>query len=312
MHPKWIRKEHIISATIRTSERRFFFKPSPQIADIIGACAARAQQRFPVKLYWLECNINHIHYGLAPTDNSAEAAENFVRFRQLFHRLLAENINRHLQREGALFAARASDVPCIDDESVHDRFYYAVTNPVKDGLCHSVKSWKGFSSYPFVALGKAARFQYLDRTAWHRAGAVNTRAARQACMRTAELQFTPLPGTERWTAAKRRTQIEAQVAEREAALRQERKQQGLTTMTAAQLSRLSHFDRPRNPKPNTPRPLCHGASELTRAQFRVAHRAFLTAYREASRRYLQGHWLVAFPAGSLRPPVLRPVADIAA
>ena len=94
MHPRWIKEGSVYSLTQRTIDRAFLFKPDPVVKNIIGASAARALRDHPVKLYWLESNINHEQIGMSPVDGSEESLTNFVSFKQTYHRILAEELNR--------------------------------------------------------------------------------------------------------------------------------------------------------------------------------------------------------------------------
>ena len=98
--PRWLRSDTAYCETQRTVDRQFFFKPDTTVRNIIGACAGRAQMKYPVKLYWLDFNINHKHDGMAPISDSLEHLENLVKFDQLFNSLVAREINRYLDREG--------------------------------------------------------------------------------------------------------------------------------------------------------------------------------------------------------------------
>ena len=60
MHPRWIKEGAVLSTVHRTIDRQFLFKPDPAVRNIIGASAARAMKKHPVKLHWLEMNINHL------------------------------------------------------------------------------------------------------------------------------------------------------------------------------------------------------------------------------------------------------------
>ena len=304
MHPRWIRADLVCSTTQRTVDRQYLLKSDPFVHNAVGASAARALKKFPVKLYWLEHNINHEQTGMAPMDDSKQSATNLVRFKQLFHRLLAEELNRHLGREGAIFSTPSRDVPCIDDESVERQFYYALTNPVKDGLCDRIRNWGGFSSYAAVAEGKEQTFTYIDRTAWHRAGGVGSGRSPETFSKTIRLEFTPLPGTEHMKPEKCQSLVRRRVREIEQASREQRKAEGRSAMTASRMARLDHRNRPRTRPPRTPKPLCHASSHAARRAFKQEHRAFLDAYRQASIHYRQGHFDIEFPRGSFRPPLL--------
>ena len=304
MHPRWIKDGCILSLTQRTVDRQFLFKPDSVVRNIIGASAARALKDHPISLYWLEMNINHEQMGVAPLDGSEESLTNVIKFKQTFHRILAEEINRYLEREGAIFSSASRDVECVDNESVADRYEYALTNPVKDGLVERVAHWKGFSSYDALARGKDEVYTYIDRTAWHKAGGKRSGKSLEAFTKTIRLTFTPLPGTENLTPEQRQADIRRRCRELEKQFRHERQELGKTVMGQAKLSKLKHRDRPKTKAKRTRKPICHAASDEARQAFREAYKAFLDAYRIASAAYRSGCYDVEFPAGSFRPPLI--------
>ena len=127
--PRWFKGDSAYCEVQRTVDRQFFFKPDETIRQIIGSAAARAQKRYPVKLYWVDCNINHKQTGKAPLSDSPEHLENMVRFDQMFNSLAARGINKYLGREGALFSTRNRSQEAIDDlsleQEVLDRGFWA-------------------------------------------------------------------------------------------------------------------------------------------------------------------------------------------
>ena len=215
MHPRWIKNGSVYAQTQRTVDRQFIFKPDPVTRNIIGASAARALRKHPIKLYWLDMNINHEQAGTAPLDGSQESLTNVIRFKQTFHRLLAEEINRYLGREGSIFSTPSRDVECVDNESAQGQIEYALTNPVKDGLVDRVAHWKGFSSYGALAQGKDAVYTYIDRTAWHKAGGKRSGKPPAAFTKSIRLNYTPLPGTEKMSPSERASQIRRRCRELE-------------------------------------------------------------------------------------------------
>jgi len=304
MHPRWIKADSVYSSTQRTIDRQFIFKPDPVTCNIIGASAARAQMRHPVIIHWLEMNINHEQNGTKPVDDSLEALTNFVLFKQTFHRIMVEEINRYLEREGGMFSTPSRDVECLDDLSVEQQFEYALLNPVKDGLIDSIRHWKGFSSYGALAQGKDPVYTYVDRTAWWKAGGPNSLKPPEAFTKTVRLKYTPLPGTEHLTDGQRQARLRRRVRELEKQYREERILEGKPAMTAARMNKVDHRDRPTKRAKRTPKPLCHASTGYARESFKKAHRAFLDAYRAASAAYRDGAWNTEFPAGSFRPPLI--------
>ena len=304
MHPRWIKDGSVYSHTQRTVDRQFLFLPDPVVRNIIGASAARALEKHPIKLYWLEMNINHEQAGTAPVDGTQESLTNVVSFKQTFHRLVAEEVNRHLGREGSIFSTPSRDVECIDNESAGRQLEYAMTNPVKDGLVDRVAAWKGFSSYNALALGKDEVYTYIDRTAWHKSGGKRSGKPPEAFTKTVRLTYTPLPGTESLAPSERQAQLRRRCLELEQAFREQRKAEGRSVMSEAKMAKTDPRDRPASSPKRTKKPLCHAASKEAAEAYIASLREFLDAYRVASASYRSGCHDAAFPSGSFRPPLI--------
>lgn len=303
--PRWIRADLVCSSTQRTVDRQFLFKPDPEVRNLIGASAARALERFPVKIYWLDYNINHEQLGIAPIDDSREAATDLVNFKKMFHSMLAYQLNKRHGREGSVYSSRSRDIPCVDDASAEDRLFYAIINPVKDGLCDKIKHWGGFSSYAALGEGRSETFWYFDHTAWNRKGGKRSKKWKlEDFKKTVTLEFTPLPGWENLTPSQRQTRVRKHVRALEQHFREERRQQGRFAMTPEKIAKLDPRDRPKTTSEKTPRPICHAASKKARKIFEYDFGEFRKAHRQASCIYLSGHYDVEFPQGSFRPPLL--------
>ncbi len=54
-----VKAKAIHSEVQRTVDRQFFFLPNEEIRQLIGSSAGRALVKNPVKLFWLDVNINH-------------------------------------------------------------------------------------------------------------------------------------------------------------------------------------------------------------------------------------------------------------
>ncbi len=303
--PRWLKPDAAYCETQRTVDRQFFFKPDDKIRNIIGACAGRALKKYPVKLYWLDFNINHKQDGKAPISDSPEHLLNLVKFDQLFNSLVAREINRHLDREGPLFSTRNRTDEAVDDASLEQQLIYAVTNPVKDGLVDRVTHWKGFSSYEQLATGKVETFTYLDRTAWHRAGGERSRKSREAFTKTVTVELSPIPSWEHLPSHKRQAHFRRRVREIEQSCRAEREREGRREMGPKKLAKVDHRDRPKTRKPRTRQPLCHASSVEAANEYRESWRSFLDRFWYASGMWLKGVRDVEFPAGSFRPPLLQ-------
>ena len=301
MHPRWIQADKVYAQTQRTIDRQFLFKPNPTVRNIIGASAVRAQLKHPVHIYWLEFNINHEQNGIAPLSDSFEDLNNLVLFKQTFHKILVYELNVHYDREGGMFSTPPRTVPCLDNQSLEQQFFYALTNPVKDGLVEKVSHWKGFSSYNQLAHGKDEVFHWFDRTQWHRDG---KKKDLQAYMQSGRLEYTPLPSLAHMKPGKRESYIRREVRELEKAFKAEREENAQNVMTSAALEKLNPRDRPKTRPPRTPKPLCHCSCPALAEMYRTLLFYFLDAYDRASALYRKGNHSVVFPSGSYKPPLI--------
>ncbi len=304
MHPRWIKPNTAYAQTQRTVDRQYLFKPDDTVRNIIGACAARAQETHPVVIYWLEFNINHEHNGIAAISDSPKHLNNVIMFKKTFHRLLAEEINRLLKREGSIFSTPPRTAECLDDMSLEQQFFYALTNPVKDGLVDRVTQWGGFSSYKALAKGEVERFTFYDRTAWHKAGGENSKKPIQSFAKIASVEYTPLPAWAGMSDNQRQAHIRRETRKLEQQFREMRSLEGKTAMGPARLARVDHRDRPSSHPPRTRKPICHASSPERAREYNRQFKEFLNAYREASAHYRGGDRNVEFPAGSIKPPLI--------
>ena len=304
--PRWVRAHAAYCHTQRTVDRQFLFKPDDITRNIIGAAAGRALEKFPVKIYWLDFNINHKQSGITPLSDSYEHLQNFVRFEQLFNSLVARGINKYLGREGPLYSSRNRTDEAIDDRSLEQQLLYAVTNPVKDGLVDRVAHWKGFSSYKQLATGEVDRYWYIDWTAWHRAGGKRSRKSPEAFVRWVEVKLSPIPSWEGMSAHKRQALFRRRVRELEGDYRLEREREGRRAMGPRKLAKVDHRDRPKSPPKESGRqPLCHSSTLEGAKEYEKRWREYLDQYYHASGLWMKGVTDVEFPSGSFKPPLIR-------
>lgn len=302
--PRRILANTIYCCTQRTVDRQFLFKPQRATREIIGSSAGRAQRRYPVKIYWLDFNINHKQAGLAPLSSEKKDLDNFVRFERLFNSLTAVGINRLLDRDGPVFSTRDRIDEAIDDAAAEQQLLYAVTNPAKDGLIERVKNWEGLSSYNQLATGRTDRYSYINRTAWHRAGGKRCKKPMGAFSEWVEVKFSPLPSLEVMPAKARQELFRRNVRELERSFRAQREEQGRRAMTRRAMEKVSHRDRPQTRAFNTPQPLCHSSTLDGALEFKKGWRRYVDERLKASDLFLKGHRDVEFPLGSFRPPII--------
>jgi len=306
--PRWIKADSAYCEVQRTVDRQFLFKPDEDVRLIIGASAGRALKRFPVKIYWLDFNINHKQDGIAPLSDDPKHIQNYAKFHQMFNSLTAIGLNKHYGRDGALYSSRNRSKEAVDDLSLEQQLFYAVTNVVKDGLVDRVAHWKGFSSYKQLATGEVEKFYYIDWTAWHKAGGKKSKKKPEAFVKSVKVELSPLPGWEHMPAHKRQAYFRREIRKLEQKFRDERSVEGRSAMGKRTLEKLDPRDRPKNPAEHTRAPVCHAATVEAADEYREALAAFLEQYWTASGMWLRGFHDVEFPRGSFRPPDIRAAA----
>lgn len=303
-HPRWYKADSVYAEVQRTVDRQFLFKPDPIVRNIIGACVGRALKKYPVKLHWIDFNINHRHAGRSPLSDDPEHIQNMLRFDQLLNSLLARELNRHYGRDGALFSSRNRIEESVDDRSLEQQLLYGVTNVVKDGLVDRVAHWEGVSSYKQLATGAVDRYWYVNRARWWAAGGPSSKRPMQEFIEWVEVELTPLPA---WGAMKphqRQAHFRRLVRQQEQEYREQRAREGRRVASKYRLMNIDPRDRPREREQRTRQPVCHASTTSGRREFERGFREFLRQYHTVSARYRSGAWDVEFPSGTFRPPLL--------
>jgi len=288
----------------RTVDRQFLLKPTPEVRNIVGACLARAQRVYPVKIFWAVANINTMQLGRAPMDEHPDALNNMSRFDQLFYGLLSREINKLWDREGPVWSTRNRSEECIEDRSVEQQLLYALTNPVKDGLCEKVSDWEGLTLFGQLAGGEEERFYYIDWTRWWNEGGKKNKKPLCEYKKWVTVKLSPIPEWEKYSEHERQTLLRKRVRQIEDECAKERKKASRPAMSKSMRARVDPRDRPRNKKDAGPQPLCHSTTKEAADEYKAGWRDFLVRFREASGKFLSGIFDVEFPDGSFRPPMM--------
>lgn len=302
--PRWWKADSVYSEVKKCVDDMFFLKPTPEIRNIIGACLGRAQEKFPVKIFWLDANVNHLHRGRAPYENQEL---NMSKFDQCFFSLLTREINRLVGRQGCgtIWAGRNRADECVDDDALEQQMLYGVTNMNKDGLLERAAHHPGFGSYRAIASGDMfERFEYIDRTAWHRAGGIRCKKPLSAFKKQVTVRYSKLPNYENLSNDQYAALFRREVRSWEQRFREKREREGKVAAGPTKLSKLDYRDRPKTARERTRQPKCHASTREAAAEYEKSWRAFLDARLRASDQYLKGNLYVEFPKGSFRPPLI--------
>ncbi len=257
------------------------------LGGVIGAAVARAQARHGVQVMALVVMSNHLHL-LVRTPRL-----NLAAFMRDVKSAIGRDMNLLYGRVGTLWSRRYDVQDVLDDGAALERALYILGNPAQAGLLEDGRAF----GRARLAYGLDERdeldFEYLDRTAWHRAGRPDDL---DPFFRTARLRLSPLPALE----ASARTALRAASRRHEDDVRRGRHAQGKRRVLGLRrLATTAPFDRPEHPKRGR-RPYCFATtrsrSQEHYRQNREIHRAFDLAVARATSH------VGMFPPGTY-PPV---------
>jgi REP element-mobilizing transposase RayT len=257
------------------------------LGGVVGAAVARAQGRHGVQVMALVVMSNHLHL-LVRTPRL-----NLAVFMRDVKSAIGRDMNLLYGRVGTLWSRRYDVQDVLDDGAALDRALYTLCNPAQAGM---VEDGSAFGRAR-LAYGLDAEdeldFEYLDRTAWHRAGRPDDLGP---FFRGARLRLSPLPALE----ASARTALSDAARRHDDDIRRDRQTDGKRRVLGLRrLATTAPFDRPAHPKRGR-RPYCFATTRSLRSehhrQSREIHRAFDLAVARAALP------VGAFPSGTY-PPV---------
>ena len=302
--PRWWKSDTVYSEVKKCIDDMFFLRPTPELRNIVGACLGRALAHYPVKIFWVDPNVNHLHRGRAPYEGQEG---NMSDFDQLFFSLLTKEVNILLDRRGCgtIWAGRNRTDECVDDTSTEQQFLYGATNMVKDGLLERAAHNKGFGTYHAIANGDLyERFEYIDRTAWNKAGGKNGKRPQSDFKKTVTVEYSKIPRWEGLSKPQYATRFRREVRAIEQEYRAKREPAGRKAAGPAKLAKLNPRGRPEKRKKRTRQPLCHASTPEAAAEYKDTWRQFLDQRLKASQLFLMGNLYVEFPKGAFRPPLI--------
>jgi REP element-mobilizing transposase RayT len=293
--PNYIR--HI---SIRTEGASLLLVPDAQVNQIVGGVIARYQELFSVVIYAYTITSNHIHLlVLAPLGN-------LWRFEQAVNRELAKRINRLRNTRGHFWERRYDEQMVAGEGDALEAFLYTVCNSVSHGLVEHPALWPGLNCYAHVLDEKDRIYAFTDYTAFRKACTRAKHTGERVSIRDFQtqhtLRITPLPEFKHLSAEERRAALLKLIQQRVARIKKERKAQGLGFLGREKILRQRHTAVPRSVK-RAPRPICYTKSREAKKRFMEWFFAWLESYRQASKRFRAGEFLVQFPKHCLRPPL---------
>jgi REP element-mobilizing transposase RayT len=258
-------------------------RPEPKVNQIIRFCMAYAAGQFGIRIHCYCVMSNHFHLVLTDVHG------NLPRFMHWVDEYVAKCINARLGRWEALWAQGSySAVRLVDLDDIVAKMVYVYTNPVSAGLVVTARDWPGARSLP-GDLAKPA--QKIERPAGYF-------RASGSVPEFAELELHiphELESTEGGPVAL----LQAAVRHREKEIQRNRgdKRQGF--LGVRRVLEQSPFGHPvsRDPRRNL-NPRIAARDKWRRIEALARLKQFVTAYRKALHRFLQGDRSVLFPDGT--------------
>jgi hypothetical protein len=268
--------------TRRTSERRFFLRPSDETNAIVGYLLAVLSERYGILLHVVCVLSNHFHFVL--TDRDARLPD----FMRDLGALLARAVNCSLGHWDSLFDRDSySNVRLATPADVMAKMVYTLANPVAAGLVRRGREWPGFWSDPRLIGRDGVEFK-RPQGFFSEDGPMPDRAV---------LRLHPPPGFENDPGFVAELLRELERAEdREAA---ELGKAGRSFLGVAKLRAQKWYARPATSEPRRglkPNVACRNKWRRIEALQRLV--AFRDAYRVALDAWREGKRNVLFPAGT--------------
>ena len=287
----------LFEITTRSIDRRLLLRPSKEVNDIIVGVIGRAQQHYDVKIHTFVFMSTHYH--LLATFACADDKSRFIGF---INCNITRKLNALNERSGAGWQRRFTAIGVSKDRCTQERrLRYLLAHGVKEKLVRRAQDWPGASSLPWLVLGKPIHGVWTSFTARYHATHRKTHVPTPGefdivyVLRLAVLPCWRAMSAELWRrlVAEMVAEIESEACEERVAL--ETEVLGVEAVLAAEpLSQLPRQRRSRAPS-------VHAVDAAVRRHLKEQLRLRSQAYDEASQRFRDGEWDVAFPSGMFRP-----------
>lgn len=254
---------------------------------LIGSAIARAQQKYKTKLFALVVMSNHIQLVVQTKGKNLSKFMGYVKAR------ITESINLLTGKRGPLWSRRYDAQPILDDEACEDRLAYCLDNPVEAGLVESADSWPGVNLAFGMGESDEVEFEYLDRTAWHKAGRPDELGD---CFRKATLRLSPLPRLKKMQRELIRQSVTSWLG-----CRGKKGGRGSKVLGIEGILDTAFESRPKQPD-RSRRPYAFGSKENKASYFQGVSMLY-GLYTNASEKFRCGEYEVEFPSGMYRPPI---------
>ena len=287
--------EGIYFITCRTFQARLLMRPSSQVNELIGGVLARSVERFGVEVFAFVFLSNHFHLLVRAR------AGTHASFMQYLLSNLSKKVGRLVDWKGSFWGRRYSAEPVLDDAALVGRMKYILSHGVKERLVDKCADWPGLSCLPFLTGIASRAYRWFNWTRrWNKRRSVGGDGAllSDSWAETHVLRLSPLPCWERLAEATRLALVRCLVQDIEA----EHATAGARPPGPASIEAQAPHAVPRSVA-RSPRPLAHTTVRELLLEYTQTYRAFVAAFRDASRRWRRGDFETRFPPFAFRPPL---------
>jgi REP element-mobilizing transposase RayT len=293
--PRWLLPSVVYEITARTLGGQFLFRPDDASREaILGSIGRALSLNHDIALHGFVFLSNHCHILI-----SSSTGGHISSFLGQLKSNVARKIGHLRRRSGKLWEENSTILPVTDDEALLSRTRYLLSQSVKEGLVEHPEEWPGASSLPW-SLGEELTGSWIDRSLQRKASRQRDGGDPSTYTFHYPIRLSPLPcwkGLSRFEIKSRTMTIIEGIAE-EARLRRLYDVMGIEAILAT-----DPLERPAQSLKRRRAPRCHSSSQHIRKAFHAVHRAFVAAFRTASRA-LRKHGeieKVPFPFGSFPP-----------
>ena len=283
-------------ASTRTIQGRYLLRPGPEVNEIVRGILARAHRMYEIDLFATTFLSNHYHLllGSATVEETAD-------FMAYLNGNIARKVGK-LHGWSGSFWQRRFDIQPVEntEEDQVRRLRYVLAQGCKENLVWKPEDWPGVHSVRELVTGEPISGIWVNQSEKYRSELrgedrpLSHFQVRERCHLRHLPCWAHLPPDEyRQRIRDMIEEIERETVERHA---QE------NTVPAGQTFVLTRDpeQRPSSVKESIA-PWIHARSKKAQARYRQAYAWFLSAYREASRRFREGDFLVEFPPGCFPP-----------
>lgn len=300
-HPRIETAEYPNFLTTRCRNSELWFVNNPALDEAILGYLAKYAAEYKVTLYAFSIEGNHLHsVAHFPEPNRAS-------FMRDFKSTAARAVPRHTPEYpgGQVFGRRYSNEFIKGDETVEDKFFYTVLQPVQDGLVERISEYPGYNCFHDAIHGIKRRYKVVRWKDYHAALRYNVEAKISDYTDYVYLEYARLPGYEELTQKDYAELMLKKLEKRRLEAIAKRRADGRSGVAGrAALLRTKRGAKPKSTKTSTitsHRARVLAVCDKERAEGREWYFDIYYRYKEASRRYRAGELDVEFPPGTYRP-----------